>query len=88
MKIASILPYKENYSKKGAGAVALWISEFMRDSIYKNKTYVIGNTLNKKYLTKNYINININNIIDIKIFYPKIIIFIFIIKRVICSWKF
>ena len=62
MKIASILPYKENYSEKGAGAVALWISEFMRDSIYKNKTYVIGNTLNKKYLTKNYINININNI--------------------------
>ena len=58
MKIASILPYKENYSKQGAGAVALWISEFMRDSIYKNKTYVIGNTLNKSFLTKNYININ------------------------------
>ena len=62
MKIASILPYKENYSKQGAGAVALWISEFMRDSIYKNKTYVIGNTLNKRYLTKNYINININSL--------------------------
>ena len=62
MKIASILPYKENYSKQGAGAVALWISEFIRDSIYKKKTYIIGNTSNKKYLTKNYINININNI--------------------------
>ena len=62
MKIASILPYKENYSKQGAGAVALWISEFIRDSVYKNKTYIIGNTSNKKYLTKNYINININNI--------------------------
>ena len=62
MKIASILPYKENYSKNGAGAVALWISEFMRDSIYKNKTYVIGSTLNKRYLTKNYINININSL--------------------------
>ena len=35
MKIASILPYKENYTENGAGAVALWISEFMRDSIYK-----------------------------------------------------
>ena len=56
MKIASILPYKENYSKKGAGAVALWISEFMRDSIYKKKTYVIGNTLNKKYLSKTTYN--------------------------------
>ena len=62
MKIASILPYKENYSKHGAGAVALWISEFMRDSIYKNKTYVIGNTLNKSFLTKNYININIKSL--------------------------
>ena len=34
MKIASILPYKENYSKNGAGAVALWINDFLRDSIY------------------------------------------------------
>ena len=62
MKIASILPYKENYTKKGAGAVALWISEFMRDSIYKKNTFVFGNTTNKNFLTKNYINIKINNI--------------------------
>ena len=62
MKIASILPYKENYSKKGAGAVALWISDFLRDSIYKKDTFVIGSTSNKKYLTKNYININIDTI--------------------------
>ena len=41
MKIASILPYKENYTKQGAGAVALWISDFMRDSIYKRNTLVI-----------------------------------------------
>jgi glycosyltransferase involved in cell wall biosynthesis len=62
MKIASILPYKENYTQKGAGAVALWISEFMRDSIYKKNTFVIGSTVNKKFLTQNYINININSI--------------------------
>jgi len=62
MKIASILPYKENYTYKGAGAVALWISEFMRDSIYKKNTFVIGSTVNKKFLTQNYINININSI--------------------------
>ena len=62
MKIASILPYKENYTYKGAGAVALWISEFMRDSIYKKNTFVIGSTSNKKFLTQNYINININSI--------------------------
>ena len=51
MKIASIIPYKENYTQKGAGAVALWISEFMRDSIYKKNTFVIGNTVNKRFLT-------------------------------------
>ena len=62
MKIASILPYKENYTLKGAGAVALWISEFMRDSIYKKNTFVFGNTTNKNFLTKNYVNININTI--------------------------
>ena len=62
MKIASILPYKENYTLKGAGAVALWISDFIRDSVYKNKNFIIGSTNNKNYLSKNYINININNI--------------------------
>ena len=62
MKIASILPYKENYTKKGAGAVALWISDFIRDSIYKKNIFVIGSTENKNFLSKNYININIDNI--------------------------
>ncbi len=62
MKIASILPYKENYTLKGAGAVALWISDFIRDSEYKENTYIIGSTKNRNYLTKNYINIdNINS---------------------------
>ena len=41
MKIASILPYKENYTKHGAGAVSLWISEFLRDSKYKKDTTLI-----------------------------------------------
>ncbi len=62
MKIASILPYKENYTQKGAGAVALWISDFIRDSVYKKNTYIVGSTNNKNYLTKNYLNINIDNI--------------------------
>ena len=44
MKIASILPYKENYTLKGAGAVALWISDFIRDSVYKKKKFY-----NRKY---------------------------------------
>ena len=35
MNIATILPYKENYTSNGAGAVSLWIKDFMRDSKYK-----------------------------------------------------
>jgi hypothetical protein len=62
MKIASILPYKENYTRKRAGAVALWINDFMRDSVYKKSTYVFGNTKSNKFLTENYINIKISNI--------------------------
>ena len=46
MKIASILPYKENYTQRGAGAVALWISDLIRDSEYKKNTFVIGSTKN------------------------------------------
>jgi glycosyltransferase involved in cell wall biosynthesis len=62
MKIATILPYKENYTSNGAGAVSLWIKDFMRDSKYKKNVFVFGSTNNKNYLTKNYININFPSI--------------------------
>ncbi len=62
MKIATILPYKEDYTLNGAGAVSLWIKDFMRDSIYKRSTIVFGSTTKKNYLTNNYININYTSI--------------------------
>ena len=62
MKIASILPYKENYSNKNAGAVSLWVSDFMKYSSYKNSITVFGHTNTRKYLTKNYVNINLKSI--------------------------
>ena len=62
MNIASILPYKENYSKKGAGAVSLWISDFMKYSSYKKKITVFGYSDNKNFLTKNYVNIKLKTI--------------------------
>ena len=61
MKIASILPYKENYTKNGAGAVSLWIKDFMPYSKYKEDITVFGFSQNKNYLSKNYININIDS---------------------------
>ena len=32
IKIATILPYKENYTHGGAGAVSLWVSSFLKYS--------------------------------------------------------
>ena len=62
MKIAAILPYKENYTKKGAGAVSLWIHDFMNYSKFKKDITVFGNTNNKNFLTHNYINIKLDTI--------------------------
>ena len=62
LKIATILPYKENYSYENASAASLWVSEFFKNSKYKKKNYIFGHTKSKSYLTKNYVNINLNHL--------------------------
>ena len=62
LKIATILPYKENYSIDKASAASLWVSEFYKKSKFKKTNFIYGNTSSKKYLTTNYININLNNL--------------------------
>ena len=62
MKIATILPYKENYTFSKAQAAAIWVSDFYKYSKFKNQTFIFGNTSTKDFLTKNYINIEINNL--------------------------
>ena len=62
MKIATILPYKENYTYSKAQAAAIWVSDFYKYSKYKDQTFIYGNTTTKDFLTKNYINIQINNL--------------------------
>ena len=62
IKIATILPYKENYSIKNAGAVSLWVKDFLKFSKYKNHNLIYGNTTHKPYLSKNYKNIKINSL--------------------------
>ena len=37
LKIATILPYKENYSKTKAAAASLWVYDFFKHSKLKNK---------------------------------------------------
>tara|TARA_B100000427_G_scaffold329372_1_gene345283 strand:- start:3028 stop:5130 length:2103 start_codon:yes stop_codon:yes gene_type:complete len=61
IKIATILPYKENYTYTNAGAAALWVRDFFKYSKYKKNNYIFGSTLTKDYLTKNYINVNLKN---------------------------
>ena len=62
LKIATILPYKENYTFNKAQAAAIWVCDFFKYSKFKNYNYIFGNTKGKDYLTKNYININISNL--------------------------
>ncbi len=62
IKIATILPYKENYSVDKASAASLWVSEFYKNSVFNKTNFIYGHTKSKKYLTKNYINLNLDNL--------------------------
>jgi len=62
IKIATILPYKENYSLEKASAASLWVSEFFKKSKFKKNNFIYGYTKSKNFLSKNYININLKTI--------------------------
>ena len=62
LKIATILPYKENYSFEKASAASLWVAEFFKNSKFKKYNFIYGSTNSNNFLTKNYININLNSI--------------------------
>ena len=56
MKISILLPYKENFSSKYAGAVSLFVKDTTINSKYKNATLEdltrLGNTLSKMLETR------------------------------------
>ena len=62
MKIATILPYKENYTVSKAQAAAIWVCDFFKYSKYQKDNIIYGNTDTKDFLSKNYKNIKINNL--------------------------
>jgi glycosyltransferase involved in cell wall biosynthesis len=62
IKIATILPYKENYTFSHAAAASLWVCDFFKYSRFKKNNYIFGNTNTADFLTENYINVSINNI--------------------------
>ena len=51
MKIAILLPFKEDYSPKYSGAVSIHVSNTLKFSKFKNSITVYGNT-NKKIFIK------------------------------------
>ncbi len=57
MKISILLPYKENFSEKYAGAVSIFVRDIALNSNYFDTTYVYGYTTLKKIFLKKYINI-------------------------------
>ena len=62
LRIATILPYKENYSLEKASAASLWVAEFYKYSKFKDYNIIYGYTKSKNYLTNNYINISLKSI--------------------------
>ena len=60
LKIATILPYKENYNFEKASAASLWVAEFYKNSKFKKNNTIFGSTNSKNFLTKNYVNIKLN----------------------------
>jgi len=62
IKIATILPYKENYTFSKAAAASLWVSDFYKYSKFKKDNFIFGSTNTYDFLSKNYVNIKINNI--------------------------
>ena len=59
MIISVLLPYKENFSEKYAGAVSLFVNDTVKNSKYYASTYIFGSMNFKKPFLKNYINIDI-----------------------------
>ena len=60
--IAILLPYKEKYNIKQAGAASIWVKDYLMLSKLNSRTVVYGNLDNKlKPLTKNFRNINLEN---------------------------
>ena len=60
--IATILPYKENYTFDKASAASLWVSEFFKKSKHKKNNIIYGYTESKNYLTINYKNIHLQSL--------------------------
>ena len=67
-EIAILLPNKEDYTKNNAAAASIWIKDFNKGMLSK-KTIIFGNSTNNKILSKNFINLKENRLVDNSYFY-------------------
>ena len=72
-EIAILLPYKEKYTNKDAGAASIWVKDYLKVSSLKDDTIVYGNlSIKEKPITINFKNISINKILIKKnLYYTK-----------------
>jgi len=63
-KIAVLLPYKDHFINSNAGSASIWVKDFNKKSIYKNRITIFGNTpyTNDLIDKKRYKNLTLNNI--------------------------
>ena len=54
MKISILLPYKEDYSPKYAGAVSIHVSNLLKYSKFKKNIKIFGNTKSKKNIYQKF----------------------------------
>ena len=60
--IAILLPYKENFTEKKAGAASIWVKDYLNKSKLKKRSIVYGNLEdNSKPLLHNFKNLKIGN---------------------------
>ncbi len=60
--IAILLPYKENFTEKSAGAASIWVKDYLNKSKLKKRSVVYGNLEDNSIpLLKNFKNLKIGN---------------------------
>jgi len=69
-EIAELLPNKEDYSLNNAAAASIWVKDFNKGSA-ANKQLIFGFSSSSSVLSKNFINLKKNNLINNSYFYLK-----------------
>ena len=69
-EIAVLLPNKEDYSLNNAAAASIWVKDFNKGSA-ANKQLIFGFSSSSSVLSKNFINLKKNNLINNSYFYLK-----------------